>query len=103
VFAVAERPDPIPGRGEVAIDVEVADTLWLETRIRSGAGQDYWPSRPPYVPGNGVAGRVAQVGDGVDPTLGGVRVVAHTGNEGGYADRIVVRPMPSRSCRTGWT
>jgi len=90
VFAVAERPDPIPGRGEVVIDVEVADTLWLETHIRSGAGQDFWPSRPPYVPGNGVAGRVAQVGDGVDPTLSGTRVVAHTGNEGGYADRIVV-------------
>jgi len=33
---------------------------------------------------------VAQVGDGVDPTLSGTRVVAHTGNEGGYADRIVV-------------
>lgn len=90
VFAVTERADPPPGPGELAIAVEVADTLWVETQIRSGAGQDYWPMRPPYVPGNGVAGRVTAVGDGVDPALRGAAVVAHTGNEGGYADRAVV-------------
>jgi NADPH:quinone reductase len=90
VFQVVERPEPVPGAGEVVIAVEVADTLWLETVVRSGAGQDYWPMRPPYVPGNGVAGRVSQVGDGVDRALLGRRVVAHTGNEGGYADRAVV-------------
>ena len=90
VFAVTERDDPSPGLGEVAVAVEVADTLWIETQIRSGAGQDYWPMRPPYVPGNGVAGRVVEVGEGVDPTLLGAAVVAHTGNEGGYADRAVV-------------
>lgn len=90
VLQLMERPDPVPGPGEVMIDVEVADTLWLETVVRSGAGQDYWPMRPPYVPGNGVAGRVSQVGDDVDRALLGRRVVAHTGSEGGYADRAVV-------------
>jgi len=90
VFAVTEQDDPPPGPGEVAIAVEVADTLWVETRIRAGAGQDYWPMRPPYVPGNGVVGRVAEVGEGVDPQLRGVAVAAHTGNAGGYADRVVV-------------
>ncbi|TDB93110.1 zinc-binding dehydrogenase [Actinomadura sp. 7K534] len=90
VFQVVERPDPEPGAGEVLVGVEVIDTLWLETMVRSGAGQDFWPMRPPYVPGNGVAGRVVQVGPGVDPGLRGQRVVAHTGGEGGYADRAVV-------------
>jgi NADPH:quinone reductase len=90
VFEVVQRPDPVPGRGEVVIGVEVADTLWLETMVRSGAGQAYWPMRPPYVPGNGVAGRITQVGDDVDRGLLGRRVVAHTGSEGGYADRAVV-------------
>jgi NADPH2:quinone reductase len=89
VFEVVELPDPAPGPGEVVIGVEAADVLWLETMIRSGAGQDYWPMRPPYVPGNGVAGRVVRTGDGVDPDLLGARVVAHTGNEGGYADQAV--------------
>jgi NADPH:quinone reductase len=90
VFEIVEHDDPAPGAGEVAIDVEVADVLWVETVIRSGAVQDYWPMRPPYVPGNGVAGRVARLGEGVDAGLLGRRVVAHTGNEGGYADRAVV-------------
>lgn len=90
VLQLVEQPDPVPGPGEVVIDVEVADTLWLETFVRSGAGQDYWPMRPPYVPGNGVAGRVSQAGDGVDRALLGRRVVAHTGSEGGYADRAAV-------------
>ncbi|WP_460848516.1 zinc-binding dehydrogenase [Phytohabitans suffuscus] len=90
MLQLVEQPDPVPGEGQVVIDVEVADTLWLETAVRSGAGQDYWPMRPPYVPGNGVAGRVMRLGAGVDSGLNGRRVVAHTGNEGGYADRAVV-------------
>jgi NADPH:quinone reductase len=90
VFELVERPDPTPGAGEVLISVEVIDTLWVETMVRSGAGQGFWPMRPPYVPGNGVAGRVLQVGAGVDQNLRGRRVVAHTRGEGGYADRAVV-------------
>ncbi|WP_345458590.1 zinc-binding dehydrogenase [Actinoallomurus oryzae] len=90
VFELVETPDPVPGAGEVLVGVEVIDTLWLETMVRSGAGQGFWPMRPPYVPGNGVAGRVVRVGAGVDQSLCGRRVVAHTGGEGGYADRVVV-------------
>ena len=90
VFTVTSRPEPEPGPGEVLVDVAAADTLWLETQVRTGGVQDYWPMRPPYVPGNGVAGRITRVGDGVDPALRGSRVVAHTGNENGYADRAVV-------------
>jgi NADPH:quinone reductase len=90
VFEIVRRPDLVPGPGQVRIDVEAADVLWLETLIRSGVARDYWPHRPPYVPGNGVAGRVRQVGQGVDTSLAGQRVVAHTGNEGGYADQAVV-------------
>jgi NADPH2:quinone reductase len=90
VFEVVRRPDFEPGPGQVTIDVEAVDVLWLETMIRSGAGQAYWPSRPPYVPGNGVAGRVRQTGPGADAGLAGRRVVAHTGNEGGYADQVAV-------------
>lgn len=80
VLEVISQEDPAPGRDEVLIAVEVADTLWLETAVRSGAGQDFWPMRPPYVPGNGVAGVIEQVGEGVDRALLGRRVVAHTGN-----------------------
>src|ERR1700722_18999112 len=70
VFELVRQPDPAPSPGQVIIAVAVADTLWLETMVRSGAGQDYWPMRPPYVPGNGVAGTVLATGAGVDPALG---------------------------------
>ena len=85
-----ELPDPAPGPGEVVVEVEVADVLWVETAIRRGEGQGYFDHRPPYVPGNGVAGRVGAVGDGVDPAWMGRAVLAHTGNRGGYAERAAV-------------
>jgi NADPH2:quinone reductase len=44
----------------------------------------------PYVPGNGVAGRVLAVGPDVEPGWIGRAVVAHTGSRGGYADRALV-------------
>jgi NADPH:quinone reductase len=91
VFMVTRRPEAEPGPGEVVVDVAAADTLWLETQVRAGVVQDYWPMRPPYVPGNGVAGRIVRLGAGVDPALSGSRVVAHTGNENGYVNRAVLR------------
>jgi NADPH2:quinone reductase len=44
----------------------------------------------PVVPGNGVGGTVAQVGEGVDPALRGRRVVTTTGGSGGYAEQVAV-------------
>ncbi|MDT4973963.1 MAG: NADPH:quinone reductase [Pseudonocardiales bacterium] len=90
VLVPSQAPDPVAGPGQAVIDVAVADVLWVETMIRRGAGGDHFPMRPPYVPGNGVAGRVSQVGDGVDPAWLGCAVVAHTGGLGGYAQQLVV-------------
>ena len=90
VLQIREVTDLEPGRGQVVVAVEYADTLWLETQVRAGAGQDYWPQRPPYVPGQGVSGRVSAVGDGVAEALLGRRVAARTGGEGGYATQVVV-------------
>jgi NADPH2:quinone reductase len=65
----------------------------VDTFIRAGRAVDFFPIRPPYVPGNGVAGRVASLGDGVDPAWTGRPVVAHTGGSGGsggYAELAAV-------------
>ena len=91
VLATAEVPDPVAGAGEAVVAVAAAHVLWVETRIRSGVGREYWGVTPPYVPGSGVAGRVESVGQDVDPALLGARVVAHTGrSRDGYAERVVV-------------
>jgi NADPH2:quinone reductase len=83
VLAVATAPGPAAGPGEVVIDVAVADIIFLDTMIRSGQATDFFPVRPPYVPGGRVAGTVAAAGDGVDPAWLGRRVIARTGGPGG--------------------
>jgi NADPH2:quinone reductase len=93
VLVPAAVPGPAPGPGEVVIDVAAADVIFLDTLIRSGRAADYFPVRPPYVPGNGVAGLVAAAGDGVEPGWLGRRVMARTGpagGSGGYAERAAV-------------
>ncbi|MFD7444584.1 zinc-binding dehydrogenase [Streptomyces sp. NPDC059909] len=89
VLVPAEVPDPEAGPGQVVVDVAAVDTIFVETQIRSGWGRDYFPVRPPYVPGGGIAGTVRSVGPGVDESWRGRRVVAAIGFTGGYAERAV--------------
>lgn len=89
VLVPVALPDPEPGPGEVVIEVSAVDVLFLDTMIRSGRAREAFPQRPPYVPGNGVAGHVA----GGDPAWAGRAVVAGTGphgGSGGYAERVAV-------------
>jgi NADPH2:quinone reductase len=87
-----------PGDGAVAIAVEAASVTFVETQIRAGR-----PPRPemrpvlPWIPGNGVAGTVAELGHGVDAALLGARAVSTIGGAGGYAARATVEavaPIP---------
>ncbi|HEV7711762.1 MAG TPA: zinc-binding dehydrogenase [Asanoa sp.] len=90
VLVPAEVADPLPGAGEAVVAVEVADTLWLETMVRSGKGGAAFPVHPPYRPGVGVAGTVSAVGPDVDPQWIGRRVVTRSGPAGGYVEQAVV-------------
>ncbi|HEX7160707.1 MAG TPA: zinc-binding dehydrogenase [Trebonia sp.] len=83
VLRVADLPDPAPGPGQVMVAAEACDVLFVDTMIRSGAAIGYFPVRLPYVPGNGVGGKVVAVGESVDPAWVGQTVVAHTGGAGG--------------------
>ena len=90
VLVLSEAPEPVAGPGQVVVDVSVAPVLFLDTQIRSGLARDWFATVPPYVPGAGVAGEVASVGEGVDPDWVGRRVVASTADGGGYVERAVV-------------
>jgi NADPH2:quinone reductase len=84
-----ELPSPSPGR--VAIEVELAGITFVETQLRAGrAPRPEMMPRLPWVPGNGVAGTVTELGDGADPALLGTRIVSTTGGSGGYAGRVEV-------------
>ncbi|RZQ61523.1 zinc-binding dehydrogenase [Amycolatopsis suaedae] len=88
VLGVREAPDPVAGPGTVVLDVSHAEVLFLDTQLRAGWGGEYFRLEPPFVLGAGVAGTVRSLGDGVDASWAGRRVVAHLGFSGGYAERV---------------
>jgi len=93
VLVPVDVPDPIAGPGQAIIDVAVADVLFLDAVIRYGLAAGFFPLRPPYVPGTGVAGTVNSVGPDSDARWIGRRVVANTGangGSGGYVQQAAV-------------
>lgn len=64
-------PDPVPGAGEVLVDVSACAVCRTDLQIATG---DIPPHRSPVVPGHQVVGRVAEVGAGVPAERVGTRV-----------------------------
>jgi NADPH:quinone reductase len=94
VLVPAEAADLVAANGELVVAVTASDVMFLDTMIRSGRGTGFFPIRPPYVPGNGIAGTVTSVGDGVDGDWVGRTVIAHTGGPGGgggYAEQAIAK------------
>ncbi|MER7505744.1 zinc-binding dehydrogenase [Nonomuraea pusilla] len=92
-------PDPVAGPGQVVIEVAAAGITFVETQVRADRG----PRRVelPAVLGNGVAGTVRSVGEGVAASLVGALVVSTLGGTGGYAELAVAAsgdliPVPDR-------
>jgi putative PIG3 family NAD(P)H quinone oxidoreductase len=90
VLRLTERPDPVPGPGEVLIDVAAAGVNRPDVLQRSGS----YPPPPGAsdLPGLEVAGRIAALGEGVRTLREGDAVCALV-NGGGYASKCVA-PAP---------
>lgn len=87
-FALAERPVPEPGRGQVRLRVEAAAFNPVDRKIREGA----FGGSLPLVPGHDAAGIVEKLGPGVEGLAEGDRVWAFLGgpqSNGAYAERVV--------------
>ncbi|HJP72667.1 MAG TPA: zinc-binding dehydrogenase [Pseudonocardiaceae bacterium] len=86
VLVVESVADPVPGEGQVLVDVRLAGVAYGEVMVRSGR----YPLPLPWIPGGEVGGEVVAVGPGVDESLIGQIVVATTTEPaGGYAERAV--------------
>ena len=87
---VEEAPDPVPGAGEVLVDVVAVGVNYADCVIRMGL---YASAREivgyPITPGFEVAGTLAALGPGVDGPPPGTPVMAVT-LFGGYATRVCV-------------
>lgn len=79
-YEVQEVPEPVAVPGEVVVDVERVGVCGTDMEFFTGAmaylrqGHSHYPMRP----GHEWAGRVAAVGDGVDPGWIGRRVMGDT-------------------------
>ena len=83
-----ERPDPVPGAGELLVDVKAAGINFADIMARVGLYPD--APKPPTVVGYEVAGTVSALGEGVDGFAVGDRVMAGT-RFGGYSELVAAR------------
>jgi NADPH2:quinone reductase len=91
-----ELPDPTPGPGKVAIEVQAIGCNFADILICRGRYQ----LKPdlPFSPGSEVAGTITALGEGVTGLREGQLVAAQVGY-GGYATRVIgdarrVQPIP---------
>jgi NADPH2:quinone reductase len=86
-LVIEEIPDPVPGPGEVVVDVAAASVNYPDTlTIR-----DLYQFKPalPFAPGGEFAGTVSAVGATVDDVAVGDRVIA-VQVAGGFAEKALV-------------
>lgn len=87
VLAHVTRPDPVPGRGMVLVQIAVAGVNFMDIGVRQGMA---WKEMPnPKILGVEGAGRVLAVGDGVEGFAVGQRV-AWVYAPGSYAQKIAI-------------
>jgi NADPH2:quinone reductase len=93
---VADLENPVPGPGELTIDVVTAGVNFIDVMARRGdpGYADAWP----FVPGLEVAGHVRALGARVDGPPVGTRVAAFVGRGGlaevARAHAALVAPVP---------
>lgn len=87
---IDELPEPVPGAGEVLVDVRAAGVNFPDVLLTYGKYQ-FKPDLP-FSPGGEAAGVVTAVGAGVTMVAPGDRVAVSLLN-GAYAERIVAPEM----------
>jgi NADPH2:quinone reductase len=84
---VEDRDDLRAGPGQVIVDVLACGVNFVDALIVQGLYQ--LRAEPPFVPGSEVAGRVREIGEGVEGVALGHPVVALPGL-GGFAEQVAV-------------
>jgi NADPH:quinone reductase-like Zn-dependent oxidoreductase len=90
VLQVVEVPRPVPGPGQVLIEVKAAAINPGESLIRTGALAQIWPATFPSGQGSDLAGTVAQAGPQVTRFAVGDEVIGFTDNRASHAQFVLV-------------
>ena len=86
-LVIEERPTPVPGPGQVVVDVKAMGVNYVDGLICQGRYQ--MKPATPYVPGGELAGVVSAVADDVSRLSVGDRVMAMSGF-GAFAEQVAV-------------
>jgi NADPH2:quinone reductase len=90
VLYVADIDKPVPGAGEVLVEVRAAGINPGEVGIRSGALHERFPATFPSGEGSDLAGVVVEVGDGVSEFAVGDEVLGFSFQRSSHATHTVV-------------
>jgi NADPH:quinone reductase-like Zn-dependent oxidoreductase len=90
VLQYGDLPDPVPGRGEVVVDIVAASVNGADWKVRSGS---YSQASFPYILGRDFSGVVGALGASFADFRVGDEVfgVCEAGQEGAYAEKIAVK------------
>src|SRR6188474_1162889 len=93
-FVYGDLPDPVPGPGEVVVDVHAASVNAADYKVRLGGGAYSGASnlKFPYILGRDFSGLVSALGAGVTDFKIGDAVfgVMDAGIEGCYAEKVKI-------------
>src|SRR3954447_8679277 len=84
---IRDTPAPVPGPGEVLIEIHAAPVNYVDMLVVGGVYQ-FMPTLP-FTPGKSPSGIVAAVGPGVTSLAVGDRVLA-TAEYGGYGEAVTL-------------
>ena len=90
VLKVVDVPQPVPGAGQVLVQVKAAGINPGEAKIRDGLLHARWPATFPSGQGSDLAGIVAETGAGVTGVSAGDEVIGWTDNRASQAEYVVV-------------
>jgi len=104
VLQVVDVPRPVPGPGEVLVEVRAAAINPGETAIRLGAFAQLWPATFPSGQGSDLAGVVVETGPGVTAAAVGDEVLGFTDNRASHAELVLVeeRNLVHRPAGVPW-
>jgi NADPH:quinone reductase-like Zn-dependent oxidoreductase len=90
VLKVVDVPRPVPGAGQVLVQVKAAGINPGEAKIREGLLDALWPATFPSGEGSDLAGIVAETGPAVSGVSVGDEVIGWTDNRASQAEYVVV-------------
>jgi NADPH:quinone reductase-like Zn-dependent oxidoreductase len=90
VLKVVDVPRPVPGAGQVLVQVKAAGINPGEAKIREGLLDALWPATFPSGEGSDLGGIVAETGPAVSGVSVGDEVIGWTDNRASQAEYVVV-------------